>query len=153
MLTSTAIFDRLFGLAPVSLRRHREEVERIFRFVFIGGLSFVFNAGLYALISRVLWPAGNRTLENFLATALTSILNYLAHRAWTFRSQGAHSKQVVRYTVVAISAIILQSFLFWVGYRLLHLHDFVVIFVVAMLIPFYTYLAHKLFTFRVPRVL
>lgn len=149
----TFIFQQLFRLVPVRWTHHRDELERIFRFILIGGVSFLFNAGLYALISRVLWSAGNRTLQNFLATVLTCVLNYLAHRAWTFRSQGAHTTEAVRYTMVAVSAILLQSFLFWIGYRLLGLHDFIVIFVVAILIPFYTYLAHKLFTFRAPRVL
>lgn len=144
------IFDWLAPYIPPRLARHREELERVVRFILIGGLSFAFNYGLYLLLSRVLWSQGNRTLENFLAVAITSILNYLAHRHWTFRSQGAHTTQVARYIAVAISAILLQSALFWIGYRVLHADDRVVIFVVAIMIPFYTYFAHKLFTFHQP---
>jgi len=153
MLTPTAVFDRLFRFAPASFGRHREEVERIFRFIFIGGVSFVFNAGLYLCISRVLWTGGNRTLQNFFSVLVTSVLNYLAHRAWTFRARGSHVRQVARYGLVALSAIALQSVLFWIGYHVLHIHDLIVIFIVAILIPFYTYLAHKLFTFRAAHVL
>lgn len=149
----TRMFDSLSAHLPLSFRRHREEAERITRFILIGGLTFVFNAALYAFISRIIWPQGNRSLENFFTTVVTSILNYLAHRAWTFRSQGAHTQQALRYFVVALSAIALQSGLFWIGYRVLQAHDFTVIFVVALLIPFYTYLAHKLFTFREAHVL
>ncbi len=149
----TPIFDRLIPVLPVSWRRHREEYERIARFIIIGGLSFMFNYILYVAISRWLWKQGDRTLENFIATSFTCIVNYLAHRAWTFRSQGSHGTQAVRYVMVAVSAIALQSFLFWIGYHVLGGHDLVVIFVVAILIPFYTYLAHKLFTFRAAGVI
>ncbi len=142
------VLDRVFPLFPASWRLHRVELERMLRFVLVGGLSFVFNYGLYVLLSRVIWTIGNRTAINFVSTSITCVLNYLAHRAWTFQSQGAHGTQAARYILVALSAIGLQSFLFWIGYHVLGAHDLVVIFVVAILIPFYTYLAHKLFTFR-----
>lgn len=142
------IFDKSLPLLPPRLARHREEGERVVRFLFIGGVSFLFNYSVYYLISRILWPAGNRTLENFLAVAMTSILNYLAHRQWTFRSRGRHRTQLVRYIAVALSAVLIQSVLFWVGYHLLQANDLIVILVVAIMIPFYTYLAHKFFTFH-----
>lgn len=144
----TKILDRVFAYAPARVNNHRHELERITRFIIIGGASFVFNYLLYAVISRLLWPQGNRTLENFIATSITCVLNYLGHRAWTFRSQGAHSVEATRYIMVAMSGIALQSFLFWIGYRWLGLHDLLVLFFVAIIIPFYTYLAHKFFTFR-----
>lgn len=149
----TIAFDRIIPLLPPSWRRHREEFERIARFIIIGGLSFIFNYVLYIAISRWIWTKGDRTLENFITTSITCIANYLAHRAWTFRSEGSHGTQAVRYVIVAVSAIALQSFLFWIGYHVLGGHDLVVIFVVAILIPFYTYLAHKLFTFRATHVI
>lgn len=142
------IFDKSMPFLPARLARYRDEGERIVRFLFIGGVSFLFNYGVYYLISRIIWPTGDRTLENFLAVAITSVLNYLAHRQWTFRSQGRHRRQIVRYIAVALSAILVQSALFWVGYYLLQANDLVVIFVVAVIIPFYTYLAHKFFTFH-----
>lgn len=149
----TRVFDGVFARLPARTVVHREEVERLVRFFIIGGLSFLLNAGLYTFISRVLWTNGNRSLENFLATSVTSVLNYLAHRGWTFQSQGAHVRQATRYVIVALSAIGLQSGLFWIGYHLLGWHDLLVIFIVAVLIPFYTYLVHKFFTFRLPHVL
>jgi putative flippase GtrA len=153
MIMMTRLFDVLTRLTPTRLHRHREEGERIARFVLIGGLSFAFNYIVYILLSRVLWPNGDRTLENFLAVVITSVLNYLAHRRWTFRSKGAHTTQITRYIFVAVSAILLQSCLFWIGYHLFHAPDLLVIFVVGIMIPFYTYLAHKLFTFRETRVI
>ncbi len=149
----TSFFDRLAPFLPAPWLSHRAELERVMRFVLIGGLSFVFGSTLYLLVSRVIWTTGNRTVVNFMTTSLTCVLNYLTHRAWTFQSQGKHGTQAIRYIVVALSAIGLQSFLFWIGYHVLGGHDLVVILVVAVFIPFYTYIAHRLFTFRVAAVL
>ena len=135
---------------PAGGRVWRGEAERLVRFVIIGGLSFLMYVGFYALLSRRLWVTGNRSLENFLAICLTSIFNYLAHRAWTFQSRGAHFDQMWRYGVVAVSATLLQSGLFWLGHAYLGWYDFVVILIVAVLIPLYTYLMHRVFTFKLP---
>lgn len=149
----SSVFDKITPWLPAPWRKHREELERIVRFVIIGGLSFVFNYALYIFVSRWAWKEGDRTLENFLATSVTCVMNYLAHRAWTFRSTGAHGTQAVRYIMVAVSAVVMQSILFWIGYHVLGGHDLLVILVVAILVPFYTYLAHKLFTFRSSHVI
>lgn len=133
---------------PTRFQRMQDEIERLIRFIIIGGLSFLMYFGLYALISRWLWITGNRSLQNFLAVCITSIFNYLAHRAWTFRSQGNHLDQMWRYLMVAVSATLLQSGLFWLGHVYLGWYDFIVVVVVAVLVPFYTYLLHRVFTFR-----
>lgn len=124
------------------------ELRRIIRFGIIGFLSFLLFTGGYALLSRVLWVSGNRSLENFLAICVASIFNFLAHRRWTFGSEASSVPQLIRYVFVAASATALQSVLFWIGYYLLHLHDFVVIIAAAFLVPFYTYLLHRFFTFH-----
>ncbi len=147
------IFDKSLPYLPERVGRHRKEGEQVVRFMCIGGASFLFNYIVYYLISRVIWSSGNRVLQNFIAVGLTSIVNYLAHRRWTFRSQGQHRSQVTRYICVALSAILIQSALFWVGYNILHTNDLIVIFVVAIIIPFYTYLSHKFFTFHEPHKL
>lgn len=128
---------------------HWSEIKRLFRFGVVGALSFALFAGLYALLSRVLWTSGNRTLENFLATLVTAVFNFWAHRRITFEAH-AHSshRQLVRYLIVMFSAMALQSGLFWLGHAVFGLYDFLVIVAVAVLIPLYTYLLHKFFTFR-----
>lgn len=126
----------------------REEWRKLVKFLIIGGLSFLLYAGIYAAISRWLWPAGNRTVENFLSICLASVFNFVAHRSWTFRSKGSHGKQIPRYLIVMATAMGLQTFLFWVGHAVLHYYDFIVIVVVGGLVPLYTYGMHRWFVFR-----
>ncbi len=135
-------------LLPTRFHPWQDEIERLARFVIIGGLSFLMSAGLYALFSRWLWVQGNRTAENFLSVSITAIFNYLAHRSWTFRSQGQHRDQMWRYIIVTVSATLLQSGLFWLGHVYFGWYDFIVILLVAAVIPLFTYAMHRVFTFR-----
>ncbi|HEU0050821.1 MAG TPA: GtrA family protein [Patescibacteria group bacterium] len=124
------------------------EFWRLVRFGIIGFTAFLINTGLYALFSRVIWPAGNRTFENFAATVLASAFGFLAHRTWTFRAKGHHIQHAMRFVVVAVTAVLLQNILFWIGHAVLHVYDFLVIFLVSVLNPFYTYFMHRFYTFR-----
>ena len=125
-----------------------QEWRKLVKFVIIGGLSFLLYAGIYAAISRWVWPTGNRSVENFLAICLASVFNFTAHRGWTFRSNGSRGKQIPRYLVVMFTAMGLQTFLFWFGHEVLHYYDFLVVFVVGAMVPLYTYGMHRWFVFR-----
>jgi putative flippase GtrA len=124
------------------------EFQRLVRFGIIGVLSFVLYFFVYAALSRWLWTHGNRTVENVLAICVASVFNFLGHGRWTFRSEARHHTQIIRYSLVVGTAIALQSLLFWIGHEFLHLYDFAVAFIVAVIVAFYTYLMHRGYTFR-----
>jgi len=125
------------------------ECRRLIRFGIIGFLSWLLYAGGYALLSRILWINGNHTLESFLATCVSAVFNFIAHRQWTFRAHATnHVDQLWRYVAVLVSAMLFQSGLFWFGHEYLHVYDFAVAFVSAGISAFYTYAMHRFFTFK-----
>ena len=129
----------------------KKEFWQLFRFGVIGGLTVVIYFGLYTLASRVLWPSGNRTLESLLANIVSAVFNFFAHRRWTFAAHNdSAGKQIPRFILVAIIAVALQSFLFWIGHAVLHIYDLIVVVAVSALIPLFTYVVHRSFTFRHP---
>lgn len=128
--------------------RLRTELPRIIRFLIVGVMTVIIAFALYALLSRRLFPNGNRTLEQAAATIVSSIFNYLAHRRITYRSRGSHRTQTFRYLMVWISANLLQAFLFWLGHEAWRFYDYAVLFVVTGLIACYTYVIHRMYTFR-----
>lgn len=125
----------------------RSEAGQIVRFVIIGGLSFLIYAATYALFSRVVWTGGNRTVESFLATLISAMFNYVTHRSWTFRSRGKHGQQLWRYVVTVASATAIQTGLFWLGHEVFGIYDFLLVVSISALMPCYTYVMHRLFTF------
>lgn len=126
------------------------ERKRIFRFGVIGILSVVLFELIYIALSSWLWTAGSRTLENYVAIALASIFNYLAHRYYTFESHGQTSRQLVRYIVVAVLATVTHTFLFWIGHVVLHVNDRISGLLASAMVSFGTYVTHRLYTFHQP---
>lgn len=76
-----------------------EVVREAFRFVLVGGTSYVLNLGLYslALIAGLHYLAAAT-----VAFCLGFAFNFLTNRAWTFgATTGAVGRQFLRFCVVA----------------------------------------------------
>lgn len=138
-------------MATLNVKRVIERVwnerRRLVTFFVVGITSLGLNLGLYALLSRVIWPSGPRTLENAIVVVIVTAVNFEANRHFTFakqRSAGA----VFRFGMVAIMAMALNSMLFWIGHAVLGLYDMLVIIMVTAVIAFFTFASHRLFTFH-----
>ncbi len=135
-LTPKMLVDRIWN-----------ERLRLVTFFVVGISSLGLNLGLYALLSRVIWPAGPRTLENAIVVVIVTAANFEANRHFTFakqRSVGA----VFRFGMVAVFAMVLNSLLFWIGHAVFGLYDMLVIIMVTAVIAFFTFASHRLFTFH-----
>ncbi len=124
------------------------ERRRLISFFIIGISSLLLNLGSYALLSRVLWPDGPRTFEYTIVVVVVTVFNFEANRHFTFEAAQRTWGAVSRFTLVALVATALNSFLFWIGQDVLKLYDFLVIILVTAIIAFFTFASHRFFTFH-----
>lgn len=130
----------------------RREGKTLFKFLVVGGTSFLVYIAAYTFQSRVLFPGASddaRVIMNMAATAFSVLFNYTAHRFWTYQAKQADVRQIAWYLFVATSVTFLQSFLFWLGHVFLGIYDYLVILMVGVICALYTFLMHRYFTFRV----
>lgn len=128
-----------------------KEGKGIAKFLIVGGISFLIYAGMYAFLTRIVFPEGNRTLMNFLSICSSAGFNFSAHRGWTYQAtQARHIDQAWKYIAVVVSATLLQTFLFWLSVDRLGFFDGFVLVPIAGICAVYTYFTHRLFTFRKP---
>jgi putative flippase GtrA len=131
----------------------RSEGKGVIKFLIVGGLSFLIYAGVYALLTRIVFPEANRTFMSFLSICSSAGFNFFAHRGWTYQAtQARHVDQAWKYISVVVSATALQTFLFWLAVDRLGIYDGFVLVPVAGICAVYTYFTHRLFTFRKPRL-
>ncbi len=121
------------------------EWRHLFYFGLIGASSVLLVVGGYALISRVLWTTGPRTLQYILVVCIVTWLNYEANRHFTFQITHRSIGSLGRFATVAT---ILNGILFWLGHEILGILDFTVIIINAGLVACFTFSSHRLFTFH-----
>lgn len=127
------------------------EGKKLIKFVLVGGTSFLIYFFAYLALSRFLFPESNKTLLNFISICVSTIFNFVAHRSWTYEVKERSMKQLIRYLLVVGSVAMLQAFLFWIGYEVLKVYDLLVTFFTAGICAMYSFVAHRLFTFREPK--
>jgi putative flippase GtrA len=129
----------------------RAEAGTFARFLIVGGLSTLINLGLYALISRWIYPDGNKVMESTVAFLLSVLFNFLAHRMWTYKSRHLDTWQVMRYALVVGVAAGLQAVLFWIMHERLGWYDFLAVLLATGCTSVCTFFAHKFYTFAPPK--
>src|SRR3989344_3456920 len=83
----------------------KAEFPRLLKFAIIGSSSLGLTLALYALLSRVLWKEGPRTVEYFMVVVTVSLLNYDLNRRFTFGAKERSVGSLGRFTTVAIIAV------------------------------------------------
>ncbi len=135
------------GLAERFPRLHKE-LPRLMVFICVGLLSLGLTVGLYALVSRVIWPNGNKTLTYGGVVIFVTWINYLLNKRITFKANAQGMGALGRFATVAIIATGLNNIFFWIGHDLLHVYDLIVIIANTAIVAVFTFTSHRLFTFH-----
>ncbi|MEN9558563.1 MAG: GtrA-like protein [Candidatus Parcubacteria bacterium] len=123
------------------------EFRKVVKFGLVGGSTFLIYFLLYRWF-RETWTQGSYTLMAFVASVVSSIYNFFMHRRLTFRSSASVGKSATRYVMVLMFCTMLQTGLFFLGNEVLHLFDYLVLFLVAVPVAATSYLLHRVFTFH-----
>lgn len=125
-----------------------QEVLKLVRFVIVGGTTFVFQSFLYFVFSRWLFLDMPNIASYMLAIGFAAVQNYVMHRAWTFGDQKTAQGSAFRFLTVLSLGIGLNIVIFWICYGLLGIHDLVSAFIAGIIVPLFTFLTHRFWTFH-----
>jgi putative flippase GtrA len=82
----------------------KEEVLQIGRYGIVGVSAAVSYVGVVVLLSKMIGPFGAAVLAQILAT----IISYIGHRVFTFRSSTAHRHAIPRFLVATAASVIVN---------------------------------------------
>ena len=128
--------------------RYGSEIKRICIFASVGVTSLLLNIGLYTFATRVLFPAANHTPIYVAVTIIITWVNYLLNKRLTFSADTHYPGVMGRFAGVAVMALGLNAFLFWLGHDVLHLYDLFVIIGNTLIVAIFTFTSHRQFTFH-----
>lgn len=126
--------------------KHREEIRRMIRFGIVGvlntGIFFVFFFLFLNILSINYLVA--TTLSYFIAIVNSFILN----RNWTFASRGKFRKKFVKFVIVNIVAIIVNSLMMFLLVDLGGIHPWVAQVMTICVTMCVNYAGNRFWTFR-----
>lgn len=119
-----------------------------FRYVFVGGSSFVLDFLIFTLLEHF---GMNYLLAEVLAFCVGFIFNFVGGRKLVFRTgseEKADVKELVGVLTVALLGLGLTELLLYIGIEWLSLHKLVAKAISGILVMFWNYFARKWFVYK-----
>lgn len=156
--TKLAFVNRMLDLTDTLTRGRADWVQRFFMFAFIGGCAALVNMFVFYIAYDVIaFPGpGHEMLHNALAEVcaaeLSILANFIPNDYFTFRHLAGHQRswlaRCLRFHTVSIGGSVL-TYLIELGFwRLLHVRAIIAQAIALIIVLFYNFSFHHLFTYR-----
>jgi Predicted membrane protein len=123
---------------------HREQLL----YLVVGGWNTVFGYGMWALMQYLFGGYLHYLAVVLLAWPIAVLNAYLGHRYIVFRSRGPVLKELPRFSLVYVAALVVNLALLPVALSVLPLNIYVVQALLLGLVVVCSYWSHKHFSFR-----
>ena len=112
------LFYVVFSTKPIQGDKKRQNRAEVIGYLFWGGVTTVFNIGLFAVLDRVFYQGLNKTssylIANFIATFLTKALAYVTSKFFVFRTKsesfGQLAGEMLRFIVARLATWAVEYF-------------------------------------------
>lgn len=120
--------------------------QQFVRFAGVGCISAIGHYGLLVLLVQGF--AADAVLASAAGAMLGALINYSLNYRFTFRSRQQHRQSVLKFAVVAVFGLLLNTLLMWVGVDLLALHYLLAQIVTTGLVLIWSFLGNRFWTFN-----
>ena len=120
----------------------------LFRYCFVGGVSFLIDFAIYALLVAVDVPY---LIAGVLSFSAGFIFNFFAGRFFIFAAgsgEKAHKKELISVLVIALIGLGLTELLLYLGVAWLGMDNRLAKIAAAILVLFWNYAARRFFVYR-----
>lgn len=125
-------------------------VLQLFRYLFVGGCSFLIDFGVYCLLEAV---GLHYLVAGVIAFIVSFAFNFFVSRILIFRTtaaEKANARELLGVAAISVTGLALTELLLYLGTDIL-LIDFRLSKIIAsILVLFWNYAARKLFVYRKP---
>ena len=119
-------------------------IRQIIRFGIVGGLAFVIDYGVYALLTQVF--SVYYILASVISFSLSVIFNYILSITWVFdvnKKQGV--KEFIIFIVLSVIGLLLNSLILYLSVELLHIHNLIGKIIATIIVMIYNFITRKIF--------
>lgn len=123
------------------------EIFRQFvRFAGVGSVSAIAHYGLLILLVQLVGV--DAVLASAAGALLGAVVNYSLNYRFTFRSSKQHQESGLKFVVVAVIGLGLNTLFMWIGVNLLAAHYLLVQLITTGLVLIWSFVGNRWWTFR-----
>lgn len=132
-------------------------IAELMKFGTVGGLAFLVNAGVVALLMATVFTDGGHLKAKAIATVVATIFSWLANRYWTFRDkrQADTKREAWQFLVANVIGLAIELSCIGVSYYILGLTSGTASFISGTIIgtilgTVFRYLAYRFWVYAKP---
>jgi len=119
------------------------------QFVRFAGVGFMSAIGHYGLLIALVQIAKmDAVLASAAGALLGACINYSLNYRFTFRSTKQHRESIIKFTLVAVVGLLLNTLFMWLGVDLLGAHYLLSQIVTTGLVMIWSFFANRFWTFQ-----
>ena len=131
------------------MTQYSSVVTLVRQFVNFTGVGFISAIGHYGLLIVLVQIAGVPAVPASAAGALLGAgINYTLNYHFTFRSSKRHREAVLKFVVIAVVGLLLNTVFMWVGVELIGAHYLLSQIVTTGLVALWNFTGHRNWTFQ-----
>lgn len=154
--TAWVFVNRVLDIVDTRTGGRAAWCQRFFMFACIGGCAALVNMAVFYLVFDVIALPVTETLHNViasvLAAAISIIANFVLNDFFTFRHLPGHQRswlaRCVRFYITALGGCVLILVIQFAISHLLHVRPIIAQAIALILVLFYNFSFHHLFTYR-----
>lgn len=131
-------------------------VQRFFMFAFIGGCAALVNMAVFYIVFDVIAQPANQTVRNVIASIFAAeisiMANFIPNDFFTFRHLAGHQRawlaRCLRFHITSVGGSVLTFVIEFSLSHLLHVRPIYAQAIALILVLFYNFSFHHIFTYR-----
>ena len=154
--TAWTFVNRVLDIVDTITGRRAAWCQRFFMFAFIGGFAALVNMAVFYLVFYVIALPVNETMHNVIASVLAAefsiTANFVPNDFFTFRQLSGHQRswiaRCMRFHITCVGGIVLTFVIQFNFSHLLHIQPIIAQAIALILVLFYNFSFHHIFTYR-----
>ena len=118
---------------------------QIFKFVIVGGISFLVDFVVYAVMCNILYI--HYIIAGIAGFSISVIVNYILSMRFVFQSKGniRKDKEFVLFVVLSLIGMLLNSFVLFICIDLIFMDNIIAKIIATAIVMVYNFVSRKIF--------
>lgn len=116
-------------------------IKQLLKFGVVGGIAFVIDYGLFALLTFL---GMHYLLAQLFSFSVSLAFNYWASIKWVFDAKKQTPKEITIFIVLSVIGLGINELLLYIGVDKLHYHELIVKLIATFIVMVYNFVTRKL---------
>lgn len=115
--------------------------KQLFRFGIVGGIAFLIDFGIFALLTHL---GMHYLIAQIISFSISLAFNYVASIKWVFDAKKQTPKEIIIFVLLSVVGLGINELLLYIGIDKLHFHELIVKLFATAVVMVFNFVTRKL---------